>query len=73
MANYQGDLKASAISFAQSKLLVSLGARHGDALLECITVEVRLSLNRLTARQGGRKMTVVGQSTQQNTVFPAAY
>jgi hypothetical protein len=28
MANYQGDLKAKSISFAQSKVLVSLGARY---------------------------------------------
>jgi opacity protein-like surface antigen len=28
MANYQGDLKASSFSFAQSKLLLSLGARY---------------------------------------------
>lgn len=28
MANYQGDLKAKSISFSQSKLLVSLGARY---------------------------------------------
>jgi hypothetical protein len=47
MANYQGDLKASSISFAQSKLLISLGARYD--LSEHLTARTYFSLTSLAA------------------------
>jgi opacity protein-like surface antigen len=47
MANYQGDLKAKSISFSQSKLLVSLGARYD--LSDHLTARTYFSLTSLQA------------------------
>jgi hypothetical protein len=47
MANYQGDLKARSISFVQSKLLLSLGARYD--LSDRLTARSYFSLTSLQA------------------------
>jgi hypothetical protein len=47
MANYQGDLKAKSISFSQSKLLVSLGARYDFS--EHVAARTYFSLTSLQA------------------------
>lgn len=47
MANYQGDLKAKSISFKQSKLLLSLGARYDFS--EHITARSYFTLTALAA------------------------
>jgi Outer membrane protein beta-barrel domain len=56
MANYQGDLKAKSISFSQSKLLLSLGARYD--LSEHLTARTYFSLTSLQAddKNGTPKM-----------------
>jgi len=47
MTNYQGDLKASSVSFAQSKLLFSLGARYDFS--EHLAARTHFSLTSLHA------------------------
>src|SRR6476469_6971649 len=47
MSNYQGDLKASAVSFGQSKVLVSLGGRYD--ISDHITARTFFSLTSLHA------------------------
>src|SRR6266513_1429203 len=47
MANYKGDLKAKSVSFAQSKILVSLGARYDFS--EHLTARSYVSLTSLYA------------------------
>ena len=56
MSNYQGDLKASSVSFAQAKLLYSLGARYDFS--EHLTGRTYFSLTSLHAddKNGTAKM-----------------